>query len=223
MTTPPWTVAAMEAAMAATRAGPVTYKVGAPGHHLVINSLAVLAVASFLGADLARAALALAELKPAAGCGTRITLKLPGGAALLIDESYNANPASMRAALSLLGHAPIGPAGRRIAVLGDMLELGPAAEKLHCGLAEAIHDSGIDLVSWAGPMMAARWRALPPLCRGSYADSAADLEPQIDAAVRGGDAVMVKASAGSRFGTLVKALVRGYSTPMAPEPARAQG
>ena len=98
------------------RGVPVTYKVGAPGHHLVVNSLAVLAVASVLGADLARAALALAELKPAAGRGTRIALELPGGPALLIDESYNANPASMRAALSLLAQAPIGPAGRRIAV-----------------------------------------------------------------------------------------------------------
>ncbi len=105
----------------------VTYKLGAPGRHVVLNSLAVLAAASLAGADLALAALALANLKPpSGGRGERITLDLPGGPALLIDESYNANPASMRAALALLGQAPIGPRGRRIAVLGEMLELGSA-------------------------------------------------------------------------------------------------
>src|SRR6202030_4205015 len=91
---------------------PVTYKVGAPGRHLVMNSLAVLAAASLVGADLARAALALAQQAPAAGRGTRIALELPGGPALVIDESYNANPTSMRAALALLGQAPLGT-GRR--------------------------------------------------------------------------------------------------------------
>ena len=104
----------------------VTYKLGAPGRHLVLNSLAVLAAATLAGADLALAALALAELEP--GSRPRRThdarsARRPRRS--LIDESYNANPASMRAALALLGQAPIGASGRRIAVLGDMLELGP--------------------------------------------------------------------------------------------------
>ena len=103
---------------------PVTYKLGAPGKHLVLNSLAVLAAAALVGADLALAALALDNLKPAAGRGVRASLRVPGGSALLIDESYNANPASMAAAIALLGQAPVGGQGRRIAVLGDMLELG---------------------------------------------------------------------------------------------------
>src|SRR5262249_5725537 len=103
----------------------VTYKLGAPGRHLVLNSLAVLAAAVLAGADLALAALALVDLQPAIGRGARLSLDVPGGKALLIDESYNANPASMRAALALLSHANVGPLGRRIAVLGDMLELGP--------------------------------------------------------------------------------------------------
>ena len=89
---------------------PVTYKIGAPGRHLVMNSLAVLAAAHLAGADLARAALALAQQAPAAGRGTRITLALPEGPALVIDESYNANPTSMRAALALLGQAQTAPA-----------------------------------------------------------------------------------------------------------------
>jgi UDP-N-acetylmuramoyl-tripeptide--D-alanyl-D-alanine ligase len=200
---------------------PVTYKIGAPGRHLVMNSLAVLAAASLAGADLAHAALALAQQAPAVGRGTRITLELPDGPALVIDESYNANPTSMRAALALLGQALPAPGGRRIAVLGDMLELGPAGEKLHRDLVDAIRDDAVDLVFCAGPLMAALWQALPSARRGGYAESAAVLEPQVVAAIRAGDAVMVKASAGSRMGPLVKALVRRYS--IAPEPAQAQG
>ena len=95
----------------------LTYKIGAPGRHLVMNSLAVLAVAEVVGADLALAALALSELKAISGRGAPIDLDLPGGAALLIDESYNANPVSVDAALALLGQAPLGPQGRRIACL----------------------------------------------------------------------------------------------------------
>jgi UDP-N-acetylmuramoyl-tripeptide--D-alanyl-D-alanine ligase len=202
---------------------PVTYKVGAPGRHLVMNSLAVLAAASLVGADLARAALALAQQAPAAGRGTRMTLELPEGPALVIDESYNANPTSMRAALALLGQARLGPGGRRIAVLGDMLELGPTSADLHRGLVDAIRDNAIDLVYCAGPLMAALWQALPSACRGGYAKAAAELEPLVVAAVRAGDALMVKASAGSRMGPIVKALVRRHSVTTAPEPARAQG
>jgi UDP-N-acetylmuramoyl-tripeptide--D-alanyl-D-alanine ligase len=202
---------------------PVTYKVGAPGRHLVMNSLAVLATASLVGADLARAALALAQQTPAAGRGTRLTLELSDGPALVIDESYNANPTSMRAALALLGQARLGPGGRRIAVLGDMLELGPTGADLHRGLIDAIRDAEIDLVYCAGPLMAALWEALPSARRGGYANTAAELEPQVVAAVRAGDALMVKASAGSRMGPIVKALVRRHSVTTAPEPARAQG
>jgi UDP-N-acetylmuramoyl-tripeptide--D-alanyl-D-alanine ligase len=201
---------------------PVTYKIGAPGRHLVINSLAVLTAASLLGADLARAAIALAQQVPAAGRGTRIALELPGGRALIIDESYNANPTSMRAALALLGQAPVAPSGRRIAVLGDMLELGPTSEDLHRGLIEAICQNGIDLVYCAGPMMAALWDALPSARRGGYAKTAVELEPQIVAAVHAGDAIMIKASAGSRMGPLVKALTQHHSV-AAPEPVPVQG
>jgi UDP-N-acetylmuramoyl-tripeptide--D-alanyl-D-alanine ligase len=199
----------------------VTYKIGAPGRHLVMNSLGVLAAASLVGADLARAAIALAQLVPAAGRGTRITLELPEGPALVIDESYNANPTSMRAALALLGQAPVGSGGRRVAVIGDMLELGPAGEDFHRGLIDAIDHNGIDLVYCAGPLMAALWNVLPTSRRGGYARTAVELEPQVVAAVRAGDAVMVKASAGSRMGPIVKALVRHNS--FATEPAQVQG
>ena len=201
---------------------PVTYKLGAPGKHLVLNSLAVLATVALVGADLALAALALDKLKPAAGRGVRATLRVPGGSALLIDESYNANPASMAAAIALLGQAPVGPSGRRIAVLGDMLELGAQGPALHRGLAEPIEAAAVDLVFCSGPLMHALWEALPSGRRGGYAETAAALEPSVLAAVRAGDAVMVKGSQGSKMGSIVKALERQFARPAALDQA-AQG
>ena len=108
---------------------------------------------ALFGADLARAAVALAQQTPAAGRGTRIVLEFPKGRALLIDESYNANPTSMRAALALLGQSMVGPSGRRIAVMGDMLELGAAGEELHRDLVDPIRQHGIlDAGSGLWPM-----------------------------------------------------------------------
>lgn len=189
---------------------PVTYKVGAPGRHLAHNSLAVLAAVSLAGADLALAALALARFRPGAGRGTRATLSVPGGSALLIDESYNANPASMAAAIALLGQAPIRQRGRRIAVLGDMLELGPAGPELHAGLAAPLDATRVDLVFCCGPLMRALWEVLPSARRGGYAETAAALEPAVLDAIRAGDAVMVKGSLGSKMGPIVKALERQF-------------
>jgi UDP-N-acetylmuramoyl-tripeptide--D-alanyl-D-alanine ligase len=199
----------------------VTYKLGAPGRHLVLNSLAVLAAVSLLGADLALAALALAQLQPASGRGSRVTLEVPGGNALLIDESYNANPASMQAALALLGQADVGARGRRIAVLGDMLELGPGGADLHRRLADAVRDNAVDLVFCCGPLMRALWEALPTSCQGGYAETSAALEPHVLAAVQPGDTVMVKGSLGSRMAPIVKALSGRYRRDvLAAAPAR---
>jgi UDP-N-acetylmuramoyl-tripeptide--D-alanyl-D-alanine ligase len=200
----------------------VTYKLGAPGRHIVLNSLAVLATVALLGADLALAALALADLRPPSGRGARQQLRLPGGTALLIDESYNANPASMRAALALLGQVPMGPRGRRIAVLGDMLELGPQGRELHRALIEPVLAHAIDLVFCSGPLMRALWEALPPERRGGYAETAAELESAVIGAIHAGDAVMVKGSLGSKMGPIVKALERKFS-PRRPVAAAAQG
>ena len=184
----------------------LTYKIGAPGRHLVHNSLAVLAAAVLVGADLALAALALADFKPASGRGAAFEIDLPGGPATVIDESYNANPASMAAALALLGQRPVGARGRRIAVLGDMLELGPRGRALHRGLLAAVDANAIDLVFCCGPLMRALWRALPASRRGGYAEDSAALEPQVLSAVGAGDVVMVKGSLGSRMAPIVKAL-----------------
>jgi UDP-N-acetylmuramoyl-tripeptide--D-alanyl-D-alanine ligase len=188
----------------------VTYKLGMPGRHMAMNSLAVLAAASLAGADLALAALSLSQIEPAAGRGVRRALEVASGEATLIDESYNANPASMAAALNVLGRAAVGPHGRRIAVLGDMLELGPTGPELHRGLIDAIKANHIDLVYCCGPLMRNLWDALSTGKRGGYAESAAGLEAQAVGAIRAGDAIMVKGSLGSKMKTIVNALERRF-------------
>jgi UDP-N-acetylmuramoyl-tripeptide--D-alanyl-D-alanine ligase len=198
----------------------VAYKLGAPGRHLVLNSLAVLAAVALAGADLALGALALGRLKPATGRGTRNVLDVPGGTALVIDESYNANPASMRAAIALLGQAELGPQGRRIAVLGDMLELGSEGAALHRALADTIVAHNVDLVFCSGPLMHSLWEALPSNRRGGYAETAAALEPSVLAAIRGGDAMMIKGSLGSKMGPIVKALEKSFPRHAALEEAQ---
>jgi len=184
----------------------VTFKLRAPGRHVVQNSLAVLGAVSLLGADLARAMLALADIEPPEGRGRRYRLTLVRGTATVIDESYNANPASMRAAIHVLAGSEVAAGGRRIAVLGDMLELGEGSPDLHAGLAEDLDKSGIDLVFAAGPLMRNLWEALPTVRRGGYAKAAGGLTDRILEALVPGDVVMVKGSNGSRLAPIVAAM-----------------
>jgi len=193
------------------------FKLGAPGRHLAMNALAVLAAAKIAGADLAKAAIALGDLVPPAGRGLRMRLRLPGGEGLLIDESYNANPASMRAAIEVLSRAPVGQPGRRIAVLGDMLELGAEATLRHAELAESLSAGKIDLVYCSGPLMQSLWEALPSTRRGGYAEDAAALEPQVLSALQGGDAVMIKGSNASGMGKIVKSLTQKFGAVVPPQ------
>jgi UDP-N-acetylmuramoyl-tripeptide--D-alanyl-D-alanine ligase len=188
----------------------VSYRLGAPGRHLVLNSLAVLAAAQLAGGDLARAALALARLEPQKGRGVRFRLEAPDGIITVIDESYNANPASVRAALALLAQAKPGRGGRRIAVLGDMLELGDESPRLHAELAGAVDESGTNIVYACGPRMAHLWDALPETRRGAHGETSQDLEDALVRDLRGGDVVMVKGSLGSRMMPLVEAIRARY-------------
>jgi UDP-N-acetylmuramoyl-tripeptide--D-alanyl-D-alanine ligase len=167
--------------------------------------------------------LALAELRATPGRGAPVEMELPGGPAWVLDESYNANPASMEAALAVLGGSAIGPRGRRIAVLGDMLELGPGGPDLHRGLATAVIANGIDLVFCCGPLMHTLWDALPAGSRGGYAENSTALEPHVLPVIRAGDVVMVKGSLGSRMASIVKALQRTYPRHESLEQASAQG
>jgi UDP-N-acetylmuramoyl-tripeptide--D-alanyl-D-alanine ligase len=186
----------------------VAYKLAAPGQHMVQNSLAVLGAVALLGGDLARSAAALAAFAPDKGRGARATMTVGSGTATLIDESYNANPASMRAAIALLAESTPSGRGRRIAVLGDMRELGATAPELHAALRQPLEDAHIDRVFLAGPLMEALWDALPSHLQGGYGESAADIEEALVAAIAPGDVVMVKGSNASRMGLLVEALRR---------------
>lgn len=188
----------------------VTYKIGVAGKHMAMNSLAVLSAAVLAGADLAHSALALSQMNAPSGRGARVILDVGSGQAVLIDESYNANPASMNAALSVLGKADLGPRGRRIAVLGDMLELGPTGPQLHAALAESVKTHGIDAVFCCGPLMRSLWEALPSNRRGGYAETSVALESSVTAAVHAGDAVMIKGSLGSKMKLIVDALQRRF-------------
>jgi UDP-N-acetylmuramoyl-tripeptide--D-alanyl-D-alanine ligase len=184
----------------------VIYKLGVPGQHMAVNSLAVLAAVKLMGADLARASLALAAAEPAKGRGVRTRLRLPEGDITLIDESYNANPASMRAAFSLLGQSNAGKNGRRIAVLGDMLELGDQGPELHAELAGPLAECKIDVIHACGPLMVHLWEKLPASKRGAYAKTSDELRNVMASQLRAGDVVMIKGSLGSRMGPLVDAL-----------------
>jgi UDP-N-acetylmuramoyl-tripeptide--D-alanyl-D-alanine ligase len=188
----------------------VTYKLGMPGKHMAVNSLAVLVAAKLVGADLARAALALSEAKPAKGRGTQVRLQHPEGDVLMLDESYNANPASVAAALALLAQMKTGKGGRRIAVLGDMLELGEFGPDLHRGISKDIAAHDTDMLYAAGPLMQHLWDATPTAKRGAYAATSQALLPKILAGVRPGDCVMIKGSLGSRMGLIAEALRKAW-------------
>ncbi len=185
----------------------LTYRLGIVGSHWVDNSLCVLAAVHALGADVAAAAAALADVRPPKGRGLRTRVDLPHGCFELIDDSYNASPPSMAASFEVLGRSRPGEGGRRIAVLGDMLELGESAPALHAALARPLIENRVDLVYTAGPMMEHLQAALPSAMRAAHGPDSAVLAPKVAAAVRPGDVLTVKGSAGSRMRTVVEALL----------------
>ncbi|WP_309607039.1 UDP-N-acetylmuramoyl-tripeptide--D-alanyl-D-alanine ligase [Phenylobacterium sp.] len=174
------------------------------GAHWGPNSLAVLLMLEALDVDLGDSLAALASFAPLSGRGAERCVHLAGGGFTLIDESYNANPVSMAAALATLGARTT--AGRRIAALTDMLELGVDGPAYHAALALPLAQAGVDLVFCAGPLMKTLWDALPPTRRGGYAETAAALAPRVARAAEPGDVVMVKGSNGSKAGAIAAAL-----------------
>jgi UDP-N-acetylmuramoyl-tripeptide--D-alanyl-D-alanine ligase len=189
----------------------LTFDLGVPGRHIALNAVAALAAVKLMGASVEAAAAALAMFEAPDGRGRRAQFKAPEGPVLIIDETYNANPASMSAALSVLGSISRRDYARRVAVLGDMLELGQDAPQFHAGLANEIDGNGIDLVFCAGPLMASLYERLPVAKRGGAAASSEELVPALLAAVRGGDAVTIKGSLGSRMGLLAEALRASFA------------
>ncbi|QTC90055.1 UDP-N-acetylmuramoyl-tripeptide--D-alanyl-D-alanine ligase [Brevundimonas goettingensis] len=176
------------------------------GFHWGLNSLAVILMLDALDVPVETAFAALAEFQPLAGRGETRTVRTAGGAFTLIDESYNANPLSMRAGFMSLGAKPVTGSGRRVVVLTDMLELGDQSTALHAGLAETIEVAKLDLVHAAGPQMRHLYDALPAPRRGLWAATAAELAAQAADLVGPGDIVMVKGSNGSKASLVAKAL-----------------
>ena len=183
---------------------PISYRVGAPGRHYVMNSLAVIAAIDALGADLEACVQALADISAPAGRGARTEIALTVGKLLLIDESYNANPASMAAALANLGAVPRTAFARRVAVIGDMRELGAEAGTLHRNLKGAIQAAKVDLVFACGEHMRALYETLPDTQRGACTRTSLELVPLLAARLAPGDAVMIKGSLGTNMAPLVK-------------------
>jgi UDP-N-acetylmuramoyl-tripeptide--D-alanyl-D-alanine ligase len=188
----------------------VAAKIGAPGRHQVQNALAVFGAVQLAGGNLAKAVHALSRLSAEKGRGARHELKIDGGSFVLIDESYNANPASMRAALELMRDTPVRLRGRRIAVLGDMLEMGRFSEQVHRELAAPVREAGADLACLAGPEMRALRDELGTTIETVYRDEAPELAEYLRTVLRDGDVVMVKSSLGIGFGRIVKALLDNY-------------
>jgi UDP-N-acetylmuramoyl-tripeptide--D-alanyl-D-alanine ligase len=170
----------------------------------------VLGAAKLAGADMTKVCHALSTLEPEMGRGKRHKLQAGNGAFTLIDESYNANPASMEAALDLLAAAPVERRGRRIAVLGDMLELGRHSRDLHERLTDPIVSAGVDRLYLAGPEMKALADKVPNDIYCEYEKSADDLVGSLMATPQAGDVFMVKSSNGIGFSRIVKAFLDKY-------------
>jgi UDP-N-acetylmuramoyl-tripeptide--D-alanyl-D-alanine ligase len=182
---------------------------GVPGSHMVSNALAVLGAVVLLGGDLRAGADALESAMPPKGRGVAEEFAIGDGTFLLIDESYNANPASMRAAFDLLRLKPTQGRGCRIAVLGDMFELGETSSALHEDLCKDL--SGIEEVYAVGHLMRHLWEKLPAGQRARHADTADALVDVILARVTAGDVVMIKGSNGMRMSSIADALRKNFS------------
>ena len=185
----------------------LSFTLAQPGEHWVSNAMGVLAAVQALGGDLAAAGLALADMEGLAGRGARHSIATPdGGSATLIDESYNANPASMAATLSVLAATP---ATRRIAVLGEMRELGSDGEALHAGLAETVIQAGVDFALLVGAGMAPLAKALEGRTEVIHAPDAGTALDSLPKVLRDGDTILIKGSNAVGLSRVVSKLVGG--------------
>ena len=203
------------------------FKLSAPGRHLALNAVGALACVAEAGGDVARAALALADWRPPDGRGARWRVVVDDGAAegafTLIDESYNANPASVGAALETLAAARVADGigrigrGRRIAVLGDMFELGAREREMHAALAAHPAMASVDLVATVGARMRALDSVLPADRRAGWFEDSEAAAARLKRLADAGDAIMVKGSNAMRMGRVVEALkAMGAATPLGP-------
>ena len=192
------------------------FKLGLPGRHFAMNAVGVLAVVDALGADAGQAARDIAAWAPPGGRGTRevvvLDAAIPEDTLDLIDDAFNANPTSMTASLEILANATprdnVGQIikGRRIAVLGDMLELGPSTREMHRAIAHDKFLQSLDIVHCVGAHMQHLYDALPETQRGIWLAQASDMASQIGRTLDAGDVVLVKGSKGSKVSLVVDAI-----------------
>lgn len=182
------------------------YRLAMRGKHWALNSIAVLAAAGAMGADLEIAAAALADVAPTKGRGQVFQVCVADGKIEVIDETYNASPVAVRAAFDVLAASKPGRGGRRVVVLGDMLELGEHAKDEHMALAEDIKAHDFDLVFACGQYMSDILDALPSELAGGRAGTSQQLAKTVQAKLRAGDLVLVKGSAGSHMGKVIDAI-----------------
>ena len=187
--------------------GLLTYRLSMPGRHWVQNSLAVLAAVQAVGADVFAAAQSFTNIKPLKGRGQRYILPIKGGQFELIDDSYNASPVSIAAALKVLAGSVVGPSGRRICALGDMRELGNSSADFHRALAPHVRTANVDLVYAAGPGMKHMCGELPDTIGIVHTDKSVELVELLQDEIQPGDVVLVKGSAGSQMNKLVEAFL----------------
>lgn len=185
----------------------VEFNLGVPGRHQAMNALAVIGAANAVGVSVGKATAELSKVVAAAGRGAQSHLTInPGVSITLIDESYNANPASMNATLEFLGQLSPAGQGRRIAVLGEMLELGSDAPALHAEIAGRLEAAKVDMLYVAGDLMNHLWDAAPSAMRAARAKAACELAPELISGLKNGDIVMVKGSNASKVSEIVSAL-----------------
>ncbi len=186
----------------------VGYKINIPGKHIALNSLAVLTAVKVLDGSINKAADALRNSEPIEGRGNRIEVTIVKGEPpiTIIDESYNANPASMRAAFKVFEMVKPKGEGRRVAVLGDMLELGKHGPKMHMDLANPLLKVQADLVFCCGPLMEALFNVIPPDWQGGYKDNSHELASIVTEAVKPGDVILIKGSNGCKMSYILQAL-----------------
>jgi UDP-N-acetylmuramoyl-tripeptide--D-alanyl-D-alanine ligase len=175
------------------------YKLGIPGLHMAVNSVGVLAVVDALGLDLNNAAGALGKMEPIAGRGNVMHIPLTSGTAQVFDEAYNANPTSVAAVLAAFGQQRCEIGGRKLALLGDMRELGPRSAELHAGLAQPVLAANLDALMTVGEQMTHLRRVLPERILGPHYATADDVLPDLVGILRAGDQLLVKASHGARL------------------------
>nr|WP_274424422.1 UDP-N-acetylmuramoyl-tripeptide--D-alanyl-D-alanine ligase [Chelativorans sp. YIM 93263] len=182
----------------------------APGRHMVHNALAAVGAGYLAGADVSKLVTSLGSFSAEEGRGRRHRLRVDGGTATLIDESYNANPASVKAAIQLLDSAPVSGEGRRIAVLGDMLELGAHSAKLHEALAKIIAGTRVDLLLLGGPEMKALADNPPADVHTEYRENPEELQPVLLDTLKPGDTIMIKSSKSIGLSKLVETLLKRF-------------